>query len=72
MKAVRGYALFKGEKGYQFAVSLGKEGMPTKVPRITLVFFAGRAYIAGKWALDDSQILFRKTPEEFFAQSFNN
>ena len=30
MKAVRGYALFKGEKGYQFAVSLGKEGMPTK------------------------------------------
>ena len=30
MKAVRGYAIFKGEKGYQFAVSLGKEGVPTK------------------------------------------
>ena len=30
MKAVRGYALFKGEKGYSFAVSLGKEGIPTK------------------------------------------
>lgn len=30
MKAVRGYALFKGEKGYSFSVSLGKEGMPTK------------------------------------------
>ena len=30
MKAVRGYAVFKGEKGYQFAVSLGKEGTPTK------------------------------------------
>ncbi len=30
MKAVRGYALFKGEKGYSFVVSLGKEGMPTK------------------------------------------
>ena len=30
MKAVRGYAVFKGEKGYQFTVSLGKEGVPTK------------------------------------------
>ena len=30
MKAVRGYALFRGEKGYSFSVSLGKEGMPTK------------------------------------------
>ncbi len=30
MKAVRGYALFKGEKGYSFSVSLGQEGMPTK------------------------------------------
>ncbi len=30
MKAVRGYALFKGEKGYRFSVSLGKEGVPTK------------------------------------------
>ena len=25
MKAVRGYALFRGEKGYSFSVSLGKE-----------------------------------------------
>ena len=30
MKAVRGYAVFKGEKGYQFAVSLGHEGVPTR------------------------------------------
>lgn len=30
MKAVRGYALFRGEKGYSFSVSLGKEGIPTK------------------------------------------
>ena len=30
MKAVRGYALFKGEKGYSFSVSLGQEGIPTK------------------------------------------
>ena len=30
MKAVRGYAVFKGEKGYQFAVSLGNEGVPTR------------------------------------------
>ena len=30
MKAVRGYALFKGEKGYSFSVSLGKEGVPNK------------------------------------------
>ncbi len=30
MKAVRGYAVFKGEKGYQFAVSLGQEGVPTR------------------------------------------
>jgi peptidoglycan hydrolase-like protein with peptidoglycan-binding domain len=30
MKAVRGYAIFKGEKGYSFSVSLGKEGVPTK------------------------------------------
>jgi len=30
MKAVRGYAVFKGEKGYKFSVSLGKEGVPTK------------------------------------------
>ena len=29
-KAVRGYAVFKGEKGYQFAVSLGNEGVPTR------------------------------------------
>ena len=30
MKAVRGYALFKGEKGYSFSVSIGQEGMPAK------------------------------------------
>ena len=30
MKAVRGYALFRGEKGYSFSVSLGEEGMPAK------------------------------------------
>ena len=30
MKAVRGYALFKGEKGYTFSVSLGREGIPNK------------------------------------------
>ena len=30
MKAVRGYAFFKGEKGYSFSVSLGKEGVPNK------------------------------------------
>ena len=30
MKAVRGYALFKGEKGYSFSVSIGLEGMPAK------------------------------------------
>ena len=31
MKAVRGYALFRGEKGYSFSVSLGEEGIPTNL-----------------------------------------
>ena len=30
MRAVRGYAVFKGEKGYTFSVSLGAEGVPSK------------------------------------------
>ena len=30
MRAVRGYAVFKGEKGYTFSVSLSAEGVPSK------------------------------------------
>lgn len=31
MRATRGYAVFQGEKGYKFSVSLGVEGKPTKI-----------------------------------------
>jgi len=31
MRATRGYAVFQGEKGYKFSVSLGEEGKPTNI-----------------------------------------
>lgn len=31
MRSTRGYAVFKGEKGYKFSISLGVEGEPTNV-----------------------------------------
>jgi len=31
MRATRGYAVFQGEKGYKFSVSLGVEGKPTNI-----------------------------------------
>jgi len=31
MRSTRGYAVFQGEKGYKFSISLGLEGDPTKI-----------------------------------------